>query len=186
VYQFDTRFFILAQSSKENFMQIAIKTLCFCCCCCLFLVCCKTKESEPLINAHPLEFYELAGEKYKEGKKDEAAILFYIGKIRFRYYLESDTSKLARDQAVVFHALNSVLGNEINLYLGGNPKNWCRVIDSAMVWENNHDNLFTPKDINPKAYSKIIQGLSDLKKYVKDSSEQILRQRKLNGIQDSL
>lgn len=152
----------------------------------LILFSCNNKEPEPLINAHPLEFYELAGKKYKEGKKDDAAILYYIGNIRFKYYLESDTSKLVKEQIQVYNIMNSIIGSEINLYLGGNPKNWYRIIDSAIVWDFNHDNLFTPKTANPKAYLKIIQGLSDLKKYVRDSSEQILRQRKLNGIQDSL
>jgi hypothetical protein len=149
----------------------------------------KTEEETPAqlkqgIEAqHPAAYYKLAAALFKDAStKQEALFWFYVGQLRYRYYLAAKPN-LARDRdPALFASLSEVVGRPIHEFAGGKPEVWIAEINHALEWDAAHDNKFTPKDKSPENYRQIRAGLVTLREHVVSIKDKLPKMRRQNGV----
>ena len=123
---------------------------------------------------HPTSFYTAAGSFYGKGDKYGASFLFYLGQLRYRYYVSANPDVKEDGDKAILASLNSVLGDEINFFLGDHFDNYIIVLDSVIAWDKRHDYTFYPKKKDPQAHDDILDGLVKLRAYVIDNKEKLI------------
>ena len=73
-----------------------------------------------LAGQHPAEYYKRAGELFKEGKKDDAVFVLYLGQLHFRTYLHTHREADQNQSMGTFAALSEQIGKPIAQYAFGN------------------------------------------------------------------
>ena len=139
---------------------------------------------EKATEIHPSGLYMLATKLFSGGQKDEAVTWFYIGQLRFRYYLKANPNLDKSGDPALFSSLQYVVGTEINEYAGGSPDDWVCAVEKALEWDAANPNLFSPKEINEAAYLESVTGLKELAEYVKENKELIRKERTNNGLEN--
>ena len=93
-------------------------------------------EVEGKISAsHPAVYYAYAKRLFAQGRKDDAVFWFYVGQLRYRFYLLANP-QLPRDgDPAVMASLNATIGQSINEWAGGDPKSWAADIERALQWD---------------------------------------------------
>lgn len=131
---------------------------------------------------HPVAFFAISMSLFYKGKNDLAVFWFYIGQLRYRFYLQAKKDLDRTGEPNIFGALQMQCGDSINLYAGSDPKNWIEQIDNALKWDLANPNKFTSKKNHPKVFKATRDSLKKLKKYIHDNHDFILAERKQNGI----
>lgn len=135
-------------------------------------------------TGHPVQMYYYAGRLLEAGEMNEAAFWFYAGQLRYRVHLIARPNLPSDEDPAVFASLNSVLGQEVNQYIGGDPAEWERVIERVLNWDAQTPNEFTPKSRFPSAHREVREGLQELWKYIHENHEEIRSQRAANGLEN--
>ncbi|WP_026713594.1 hypothetical protein [Flavobacterium daejeonense] len=133
-----------------------------------------------LEKVHPVSFFEEAGKYYKDGNLNESALLFYVGQLRYRYYILAHPDTKPDGDKAIFASLQNVLGKEINYKLGENVDNYIKILEAIIDYSNENDYQFYSKKESPENYKKVIEGLIKLKNYVITNKEQFIARRKEN------
>ncbi len=132
---------------------------------------------------HPADYYVLASKLFKDSAtKQEAVFWFYVGQLRYRYYLAANPDLPRDGDPAVFASLSEVIGRPINEYAGGKPDLWIAEINHALEWDAAHDNGFTPKSKSPDNYRQIRAGLVALRDHVVSIKDKLPEMRRQNGI----
>ncbi|MBZ5488988.1 hypothetical protein HW452_15800 [Halomonas aquamarina] len=113
-------------------------------------------------SAHPAEYYQYAAELFSKGDQEEAAFWFYAGQLRYRIHLTARPDLPPSGDPALFASLHSVVGQQINGYLGGEPDIWKATIKRVLAWDEATENAFTPKREYPEAHAEQRQGLEGL------------------------
>ena len=136
------------------------------------------KEAQLL---HPVGFYILAKKLFDEGEKDEAIFWFYVGSIRYRYFLYSVGDDPFHPENELFEQVQFEIGGLVLDYAGGDPEFWAEQVEQASIWDDKHLNFFYPKKRNPEALAEVRANMQKLKTKLLDEKEDIIRQRIENG-----
>ena len=141
--------------------------------------------SNEITKKHPVTYIQLAAELLKNGEKDEAVVWYYIGQMRYRAHLMSNPNLDPSGDPALYSSLKYVVGTPINEYAGSDVDNWEALISRALEWNSSNENTFTPKDQHPEIYKEIEDNFLEFRKYVSENKEQIIEQRKSNGLSGS-
>ena len=133
-----------------------------------------------LEKTHPVSFFKEAAQYYKNGNVNESALLFYVGQLRYRYYILAHPEAKPDGDKAVLASLQNVLGQEINYKLGENVDNYIKIIEAIIDYSNQNDYHFYSKKESPENYEKVISGLIKLKDYVITNKEQFIAKRNAN------
>lgn len=134
-----------------------------------------------LEQTHPVSFFEEAGKYYKSGKINESALLFYVGQLRYRYYILAHPDTKPDGDKAIFASLQNVLGQEINYKLGENVDNYIKIVEATIDYSKQSDYQFYSKKESPANYEKVIGGLIKLKDYLIVNKEAFIAKRKENA-----
>jgi hypothetical protein len=137
-----------------------------------------------LPKEHPSAYYLYAGRLFKEGNKDEAVFWFYVGQLRYRFHLKANPNLEPSGDPALFGSLSATLGEQINEYAGGSPKDWVRAIDRALKWDAEFENGFTSKTNFAEIYEQNRSGLKKLRDQVESQADFIREQRKQMGLEN--
>ena len=130
------------------------------------------EKAKKLENRHPSGFFEAASDYYEQGKINDAALLFYIGQLRYRYYLAAKPDLEPGGEEALFASLRSALGSEINYKLGQNDVDtYIEILDAVIEWGKKRDYDYYPKKHNPEKYEKTLQGLKELRSHVTNNKD---------------
>ena len=160
----------------------------------LFLVSCSKKSNDfsnqtieqlksNIENKHPAAYYVLAIKLF-ETQKDKAILWFYIGQIRYRYYLAANPQLDPSGDPALFASFSSTIGKPLNEYAFGDIPKLSETLLQALAWDKSHANGFTPKNKNEGKYNKIRAGLEQMRLQILDQQESIKKQRKANGLKN--
>lgn len=140
------------------------------------------KVERSLPAAHPSSYYAYATRLFDEGAKKDALAWFYVGEIRYRFHLATQPSLPADGDPALFTSLHEVVGSRINGWAGADPAAWADGMQRALDWDAAHDNAFTSKTRHEQQWQETRSGLAQMQAWVRDNKEQILEQRRNNGL----
>ncbi|HSC39121.1 MAG TPA: hypothetical protein VLD19_14665, partial [Chitinophagaceae bacterium] len=83
--------------------------------------------ADSLDKIHPAGYFMKAGELMKKMQLNEAAFLYFVGNLRFRYYNAANPGYQASGEGALLASLRSVLGEPIGLYLKTNIDNFIAI-----------------------------------------------------------
>jgi hypothetical protein len=126
----------------------------------------------------------LATKLFATQEKDKAILWFYIGQIRYRYYLAANPKLNPSGDPALFGSLSSTIGRPLNEYAFGDIPKLSKILIQALTWDKSHANGFTPKNKNEAQYNKIRAGLEQMRLQILDQQEPIKKQRKANGFKN--
>ena len=136
---------------------------------------------------HPVSIFKLSGELWKEGKKEEALMWYYIGSLRYRIRLESikDTEEYEGEN-YYFEKMEIETKPVFLEWAGGNPLQWAEQIAKAIEWDEKNINIYTSKNEHIEIYNTNIESVRKLIEILKDTSDDILSQRKEQGLENRI
>ncbi len=128
-----------------------------------------------LAGQHPAEYYKRAGELFKEGKKDDAVFVLYLGQLHFRTYLLTNREAIRIRASGTFAALSEQIGKPITQYAFGNIPALARTIDAVLAYDAaNPDTISSPPE-SADAHDEVRKGLDG------DEDENAFRSRPHSG-----
>ncbi len=132
---------------------------------------------------HPAEYYKLAAKLFEDASaKQEAVFWFYVGQLRYRYYLAANPDLKPDGDPALFASLSEVIGRPINEFAGGKPDLWIGEINHALQWDASHENRFTPKSKAPEKYQQIRAGLVAMRDQLSAMKAKLPEMRRQNGL----
>jgi len=135
-----------------------------------------------LSASHPAAYYAYAKRLFVQGRKNDAVFWFYVGQLRYRFYLLANP-QLPRDgDPAVMGSLDATIGQSINEWAGGDPKSWGAAMDRALQWDANNDNGFTSKTAQEKRWRETRAGLAALRDQVIREEAKIRAEREKRGL----
>jgi hypothetical protein len=137
-----------------------------------------------LAGQHPAEYYKRAGELFKEGKKDEAVFVLYLGQLHYRTYLLTHREPDQDQSLGTFAALSEQIGKPITQYAFGNIPALARTIDAVLAYDAaNPDDISSPPE-SPDAHEEVRKGLVAMKAKMLSEADRIHAQREKNGLEN--
>ncbi len=132
---------------------------------------------------HPADYCKLAAKLFQDpSTKKEAVFWFYVGQLRYRYYLAANPDLKPDGDPAVFASLSEVVGRPINEFAGGKPDLWIAQINHALEWDATHENTFTPKSKAPESYQQIRSGLVAMRDQLSAMKDKLPEMRRQNGL----
>ncbi len=142
-----------------------------------------TQLKQGIEGRHPADYYRLAAKLFRDAaSKQEAVFWFYVGQIRYRYYLAANPDLKPDGDPAVFASLSEVIGRPINEFAGGKPDLWIGEINHALDWDAAHENKFTPKNKAPDKYQQIRSGLVGMRDQLAGMKSKLPEIRRQNGL----
>jgi len=142
------------------------------------------KIEAALPNASPETYYLYAARLFKDGKKDDAVFWFYVGQLRYRFFLKANPNLDPSGAPALFASLSATIGQTINEYAAGNVKEMVAAMDKALKWDADNVNGFTSKEKFAAIYEQNRAGLKKLRDQAASQAEKIREQRKKNGLEN--
>lgn len=140
---------------------------------------------EKLAGQHPAAYYQQAAALFKEGRRDDAVFLFYLGQLRFRTHLTARRATLKPDaDPAVFSSLSEVLGRPLNEYAFGDIPSLVKTIDAVLAYDRANPDTFTPPDQFAEAHANVRDGLQKLRISIEADIDSIRAMRLRNGLQN--
>lgn len=137
---------------------------------------------EQLDDKHPAEYYKLAAELFRHGKKDEAAFIFYLGQLRYRARLLAHRDLDPSGEPALFASLSEVVGRPLNEYAFGDIPRLLSTIDAVLEYDRAHPDRFTPPSSFPEAWRQAREGLTKLKAKIERTADEIRVARQKSGL----
>jgi len=137
-----------------------------------------------LPSSHPAVLYAHARRLFETGRRDEAVVWFYAGQLRFRFHLRANPSLPKDGEPALMASLNATVGQTINEWAGGSPRQWASAIDQALAWDQAHPNATTARDQHAAAWEATRRGLAGLRDQILTNQDQIREQRRSRGLEN--
>ena len=120
------------------------------------------QNAKQLDKDHPAKYFEKVGELFKNSKYNDAAFIYYLGLLRYRYFNTVNPKYQASGDGALAASLQYVFGETINLYLKTNIDNFKSALQFASDYYAKNDYTFYSKKKNLEKYNKLIESYSGL------------------------
>ena len=120
------------------------------------------KVVNKLDKKHPAQYFDEMANYLNEEKFNEAAFLFYLGRMRYKYYNSANPKYQASNDGALLASLSMVLGEPINLYCRINPDNYVSILLLTKEYFKNNDYKFYSKKKNEIKYNDQINSVNKL------------------------
>jgi hypothetical protein len=139
----------------------------------------KPKEVEKaLAESHPSMYIAYSIRQFKSGKQDDAVLWYYIGQIRWKYFLLVNPDPGAEAQlAQVTKDFGQVIGD----WAGESTQDWANTIKRALIWDAANPNSMPAKD-HPAELEQARNFVEEMRSYVVRNEAAIAADRQARGI----
>ena len=119
-------------------------------------------------NKAPSTYFALATELFRSGQKDDAAFWYYVGQLRYRFFVlaKAKTSELSEEQAH-FWLLSESVGQSIYEKAGQRSATLLRALDRALAWDLEQPNGYTSKSAFGAEHERARQEMLALRERIK-------------------
>jgi hypothetical protein len=135
-------------------------------------------------ESHPSIAVALAKRLFDAGRKDEAVVWFYIGQLRYRFHLMANPGLAPGGDPALMASLNATIGQAINEWAGGSPRDWVLAIDKALAWDESHPNSITSTTEHAAEWRQVRRGLEALRSDIERNAAAIRETRAKNGLEN--
>ena len=142
----------------------------------------RSAVEQQLSSSDPSNYYVYAARLFHEGAKEDAVFWFYVGEIRYRFYLAANPTLDPSGAPALFNSLHEEVGSVVNGWAGADPDSWAKQMGRALAWDATNDNKFTSKATYAKQWQDARLGLEKLKEEEVANKAQILEERKKRGL----
>ncbi len=118
--------------------------------------------AESLDAAHPASYFDAAIEYMSKSRFNDASFLFYVGRLRYRYYNSANPKYENGDDGALLASLTATIQESLNIYLKSEINNYIAIVDSAKNYYKRKDYRFYPRSKNSKKYDEQWQGIQKL------------------------
>jgi hypothetical protein len=139
-------------------------------------------EAAGLTGKHPAEYYIEAGKLLRDGRRDDAVFVFYLGQLRYRAHLMARPELPPDRDPAVFSSLSAMIGRPLNEYAFGDIPQLARTIDGVLAYDAANPDAFTPPAQFAQVYAGVRDGLEKLKAQVLKDADSIRAARAKNGL----
>jgi len=139
---------------------------------------------QELAGEHPAEYYKRAAELFKDGKKEDAVFVFYLGQLRFRTHLLAKRHLDPTGDPAIFASLSEVVGRPINQYAFGDMPALARTVDAVLAYDEANPDKFTSPAEFAGVHTSVRDGLSSMKAKMLAEADPIRAQRLKNGLEN--
>ena len=129
-----------------------------------------------LDEEHPSKYIEAIGELLKDSNLNDAAFVYYLGDLRYRYYTEVNPDYKPSDDGALLGSFESVFGGAINMYLETNIDNFVSVLKASGDYFAKNDYPFYPRAKNPAKYDTLAAKYPKLIKDLETNKEKYRKQ----------
>jgi hypothetical protein len=137
-----------------------------------------------LNGQHPAEYYKRAAAYFRDGDKEAAVIIFYLGQLRYRTHLRARPSLKPDGDPALFASLSETVGRPINEWAFGDVPRLLWIIDAVLDYDSQEPDRFTPLTQFKAARDLTRDGMRDFRRQIKIQAEDIKRQRAANGLEN--
>jgi hypothetical protein len=141
-----------------------------------------TARAAGLNGQHPAAYYEAAAELFRDGRRDDATFLFYLGQLRYRTHLAARPNNPADGDRALFASLQESFGRPVNEWAFGDIPALIRTLDAVLAYDARTPDQFTPPAAFPGPTRDIRAGLSSMRDDVARRAAEIRRERASNGL----
>lgn len=134
-------------------------------------------------QSHPSAAYTLAARLWRDGQRDDAVKWFYVGQLRLRFHIAANPGLPRDGDPALMASLNATVGQTINEWAGGAPRQWAASIDEALRWDAGHDNLTTSKEQHAAVWQGQRTGMQRLRDQILAQQDSIREQRLRRGLE---
>jgi hypothetical protein len=120
------------------------------------------KKAKELGKKHPTAFFETSGDYLTQSKFNEAAFMYYLGLMRFRYYNSANPKYKPGGDGALLGSFSSILGEPINMYLRTDIDNFILILKMTTDYARENDFRFFSKEKDPKKYDTQIKSCSGI------------------------
>jgi hypothetical protein len=125
---------------------------------------------------HPNVLFQKAGELVQESKWNDAAFIFYLGKLRLRY-LESNRADYADSHKdMAFRAFMYHPGEPIRLYLQTNTGNYILILEKVLQHYRENDSSFNPRTNYSERYNEVADNFAEEIRMLRNNKKKYARQ----------
>jgi hypothetical protein len=135
-----------------------------------------------IVGKHPVVYLVYADQLWGAGRSDESVFWYFVGELRYRFYLASNPAIDPTGDPDLFAVFQATLGEPIDLYAGADPDRWAREMDDVLRWDAAHVNGFTSKTTHAKELADVRAGLVKLRDTILKNKPAIEAQREQSGI----
>jgi hypothetical protein len=118
------------------------------------------KKVQLIDNQHPVFYFKEVGELWEGSKYDDAAFVYYLGLMRYRYYNSVNPEYQSSGDGALAASLNYEFGEMVNLYLKTNTDNFKSALQLSSQYFAENDYIFYSRKKDPKKYDKQIESCS--------------------------
>jgi len=129
------------------------------------------KKVKQLDKEHPSEYFNAVGKLINELKYNDAAFLYYVGVLRYKYYNAVNPDYQASGDGALLGSLKYVMGEPINMYLKTNIDNFILILKLSGEYFTNNDYEFYSKTKNIEKYNTLAKGYDTLIKDMETNKE---------------
>lgn len=145
----------------------------------------KIEQLETDLTArHPAGYLQLADALWQAGQFDKAVVMFYVGQIRYRAYINTLPEGRASLEEQRYDELKAELGEPLNQYAARNLDRWVELIDRAIAWHRDNPSSFLPKDKYKLLYDLTLYDYRQLREYIINNKALIRQQRAAQGLEN--
>jgi hypothetical protein len=121
----------------------------------------SAEVEKALPSSHPMAYYLYAGRLAHEGDKELALFWYYVGELRYRFYLAANPDLSPDGAPALFGSLHQSVGQTV-----ADPHQIDRAMSvtefkRALDWDATNENKVTSKKVHHKAWLTVRADLTD-------------------------
>ncbi len=125
-----------------------------------------TTNVRQLDKGHPSKYFYAAMDILNSNKYNDAAFLFYLGTLRYKFYNLANPDYQASEDGAYEASLLNLIGEAINIYLKTNIDNYISALKFTIDYYQKNDFFFFSKHNNKEKHeqiaNKFLNTISDL------------------------
>ena len=137
-----------------------------------------------LPESHPSVFFAFAKRLFEVGRRDDAVMWLWVGRLRFRFHLKASPALALDGDPALMASLNATVGSTINEWANGSPRDLSASIQRALDWDAKSANLITSKEQHGATLAELRSQFSELASEILKSEGAIRASRQAQGLEN--
>lgn len=122
----------------------------------------RTKVENALPDSHPMAYYVYASRLFSEGDRGDALFWYYVGELRYRFYLAANPNLPSDAAPALFASLHESVGSVVTDHGKALGTSAAAELQRALDWDASHHNGVTSKSLHAKDWLRIRADFSKI------------------------